>query len=459
MAEPEGPENRARVHWSVPPPPAQASEPSSRRSGPPLGDEFLFHLYRGSELLKDDQVYEAKGELERAIALQPRDVEGQSLLGVVYFRLGHYPRAIQIYEDLVRARPAEVAPRVNLALCYLKTGQVASARTLFEEIVHHRPDHLRAWGYLGLAHQRMGDLDKAAVAFDRAGRTELAARLRAARAPLPHEGPPSVPPPSLSGVMEIAQEDASAALTAPALPADSTEMDRLPPSRRGGFPAPAPATRVSLPASMSQSIQSAALVFPEDPRVVLHEGGSVLARIDRSFHLRADCVRALLPEGAGALRSSALPRPGRGLAGDDGFVGLFSPFSTIEGRGRLVLGVPPTFMPFLAPLDGEALYVREDRLVGFDGSIAHHLGRLSVAENESAGLMQLSGAGFVVLAIRGPLTALEVLPERPVQLRADRLVGWVGRLLGHSVPRSEAPGGVNGLVALSGTGAVLFDSG
>src|SRR5690606_8493740 len=67
------------------------------------GEDFLFHLYRGSELLQDNCFNEAREELERAINLQPRDVEGQGLLGVVYFRLGLYPRAIQIYEDIIRA--------------------------------------------------------------------------------------------------------------------------------------------------------------------------------------------------------------------------------------------------------------------------------------------------------------------------------------------------------------------
>src|SRR5215475_4078415 len=179
MDDDEG-EPPARVNWSVPPPPPgmDAAPPSEAA----LGEEFLFHLYRGSELLKDDQFYEAKTELERALAFQPRDVEGQSLLGVVYFRLGHYPRAIQIYEELIRVRPTEIAPRINLALCYLKTGQLAGARALLDELVQHKPDHVRAWGYLGLTYQRLGDFEKASVAFERAGRPQLAARLRAAHA-------------------------------------------------------------------------------------------------------------------------------------------------------------------------------------------------------------------------------------------------------------------------------------
>ena len=91
-------------------------------------EDFLFHLYRGSELLGDNRVHEAKEELEAALRLQPKDTKGQDLLAVVYFRLGLYPRAIQIYEELKRYNRKEAPLKLNLALCYLKTGQPALAR-------------------------------------------------------------------------------------------------------------------------------------------------------------------------------------------------------------------------------------------------------------------------------------------------------------------------------------------
>src|SRR5262245_22561180 len=105
-------------------------EAESRRLTPSIGlapesdvpsdtanEDFLFHLYRGSELLQDNRVHEAKEELERALHLQPRDAKGQDLLAVVYFRLGLYPRAISIYEQLRRKNPRDGALLLNLALC------------------------------------------------------------------------------------------------------------------------------------------------------------------------------------------------------------------------------------------------------------------------------------------------------------------------------------------------------
>ncbi len=459
MGDDDGPDEPARVHWSVPPPPPGLEpEPSAEA----LGEEFLFHLYRGSELLKDDQFYEAKTELERALAFQPRDVEGQSLLGVVYFRLGHYPRAIQIYEELIRVRPTEIAPRVNLALCFLKTGQLGSARALLDELVQHRPDHLRAWGYLGLTYQRLGDFEKASVAFERAGRPQLAARLRAAQG---GDGPLDAPnggvPPS-AGVQEIAQDHVRAARTVPPPPPDAlppgpsepTRSSRAPPLSRQ-----APGTRVSVPASLGRAAREATLVFPESPRVVVHADGAVLVRIDGAFQARSQSVRAVLPDSAWAITTKVLRRPGRSSIADEPLGGLASPFATIEGEGRLVLAVPEPFSAFIATLDGEPLYAREERLFGFDASAEYELGRLSLPNGEYGGIVQLSGAGFIVLGTRGPLQGIEISADKSAHVRPSHLIGWIGRLLARPAATDAERAPMRELITLSGNGTVLLDAG
>src|SRR5262245_7650572 len=160
------------------------SRPPSSRSRDAAGEEFLFHLYRGSEMLQDNRVHDAKAELEHALALQPSDPKGQDLLGIVYFRLGLYPRAIAIYERLIQIHPSAIEPRINLALAYLKTGQPAQARIELERVVEQNPGHSRAWGYLGLAFQRMGDNERASYAFAAGGHDAMARRVL--------ESPPSV---------------------------------------------------------------------------------------------------------------------------------------------------------------------------------------------------------------------------------------------------------------------------
>ncbi|NUP12150.1 MAG: tetratricopeptide repeat protein [Polyangiaceae bacterium] len=169
-------------------------------------EDFLFHLYRGSELLQDDRVHEAKQELENALALQPRDAKGQDLLAIVYFRLGLYPRAIAIYTELIQAFPDATTPRINLALCYLKTGQPSSARAELEHVIQRDPHHSRAWGYLGLAFQRLGDAERAVAAFQAGGHHVMARRLT-------ELSQPGAPPPAPGRLTSPEREVVSRAAT------------------------------------------------------------------------------------------------------------------------------------------------------------------------------------------------------------------------------------------------------
>ena len=175
------------------PPVGTRSQTPPASDGPPndtANEDFLFHLYRGSELLQDNRAHEAKEELERALHLQPHDTKGQDLLAVVYFRIGLYPRAISIYEQLRRTSPRDPALLLNLALCYLKTGQAALARRDLELLLTVNPTHARAWGYLGLACERMGALADAQRAFEQGGHGQMARRMADRRA---SQGPPPLP--------------------------------------------------------------------------------------------------------------------------------------------------------------------------------------------------------------------------------------------------------------------------
>ncbi len=165
MAPPLGSERH-----SVPP----ASAESTRDV---VQEDFLFHLYRGSELLQENRVLEAKEELEFALTVQPLDAKGQDLLGTVYFRLGLYPRAIQIYEALEPQFPRDTSIKINLALAYLKTGQAEPARRVLNAAVSLQPEHKRAWGYLGLALQKLGEFEQAQAAFERGGHALMARRV------------------------------------------------------------------------------------------------------------------------------------------------------------------------------------------------------------------------------------------------------------------------------------------
>lgn len=161
------------------PPGSPPAERRPFRSDRVVPDEFVFHLHRGVELLEEGRSLEAKEALELALSERPKDPESQALLALVYFRLGLYPRAIEIYRVLADTHADTLSLKVNLAVCYLKTGQHALAEEALIAVVATDPGHTRAWAYLALAHERLGEHAKAARAYELGGHPRQAERARA----------------------------------------------------------------------------------------------------------------------------------------------------------------------------------------------------------------------------------------------------------------------------------------
>src|SRR5450432_764406 len=359
------------------PPPVTVRRNQHDSEAPPSsnfdGEDFLFHLYRGSELLQDNCVSEAKEELELALRVQPQDIEGQGLLGVVYFRLGLYPRAIEIYQDIIRVCPAEVSPRVNLALCFLKTGQSQMARENLEEVTARVPDHVRAWGYLGLVHERLGDYEKARMAFDRAGQPHLVRRMQqlldeqAALATRESAAPPEraeVQAAAADAVQELETDEPGflRASTQAEIGSRSGSgrwravepgQDPAPRSRRmslagrlgpavPAIPEPAELSRTSIiPGAQAESpnaFQSADL--SSEPPVVAPSRRSALIDVSESWAVRSDAVRGLLAHGA-AFTNAPLTRRMRGRELPEPLGGPGSPWVQLTGAGQILVGAAP----------------------------------------------------------------------------------------------------------------------
>jgi uncharacterized protein (AIM24 family) len=475
-------------------------EPESERpSGAAFdGEDFLFHLYRGSELLQDNCVAEAKEELERALSMQPRDIEGQGLLGVVYFRLGLYPRAIQIYEDIIRLCPDEVTPRVNLALCYLKTGQPLLAREALEQVIRRVSGHTRAWGYLGLVFERMGDHAKAMAAFERAGQPQMARRmqqlLEAMEEPARDLNPPEqaeLRAVAADAVQELDGEEppgpflaveANDAAGAPSRAgrwrATEPGEELVPPPSRphrpgslaGRFgpavpsltptippgPPETPQAEFNPPVPVSALAAQGLLGAPQGLHVALRPDGVLLVRIEENFTARVDALRAVVPAGR-AMNTAIVRRRARGRELEEPLGGLGAPLVSFEGNGTLVLSVPPPKRVIAVQLGEEFLYVREELLVGFDASVRHENGRLATGAVDAVAMVQLSGRGAVVFEMHRGLRAVEVAPDRALTVRAEDVIGWTGRMLAQPLGADQAPGALPGFVGFTGDGTVLLD--
>jgi hypothetical protein len=471
-------------------------------------EDFLFHLYRGSELLQENRVVEAKEELEYALTMQPLDAKGQDLLGAVYFRLGLYPRAIQIYEELERQFPRDTSIKINLALAYLKTGQAEPARRVLKETVSLQPEHRRAWGYLGLALQKLGEIEQAQAAFERGGQTMMARRMTEKRRQ--SMGPAALEPVAGpgAGVREMAEVAfseldsgelrfslAQAQQPRPgesqwqphemgdAGPPRGPFVKTLPPPAMvetkgvhesvtvpppAGFPAPrtraVPTAPPAAPADDATTVGlPPALALPGESRIGLVGTGALVVRISDeaalSFAGRLDAVRVV----AGAASTRVLHRRTRDAELTEVLGGVGSPMVRITGQGHLVLGPRPGHTVSLLSLDGGVAFVLEERLLGFQLGLAYESGRIALeypgerarGASEGAAVVQLRGAGSFVLELAGALASVASPPGQPLIVRREWLVGWFGRLVAQALAPADAPGGQRGLIGFSGEGSVL----
>jgi len=455
-------------------------------------EDFLFHLYRGSELLQENRILEAKEELEFALTMQPLDAKGQDLLGAVYFRLGLYPHAIQIYEALEKQFPKDTSIKTNLALCYLKTGQAALARRPLQDAVRLQPEHKRAWGYLGLAHQKLGELEQAQDAFERGGHVMMAKRVTERRR---QSFAPPPPDPSPSPIDERVREMAQVAFSeldagdlrfalaeaASGRPRDgqwvALELGERPDARSRyakTLPPLAPHDKVTVPPPNPEAYFSSTkpdavgapplLEGPRDRPVVLLQPGVLLVRTSddpaRAFAGRLDALRVV----RGAAATRVLHRRAGDADTAEVLGGVGSPVVRISGEAECVLGPRPGQQIAVLALDGGVASVREDRLLGFALDLAYQSGRLPLDHPDErarpsvdgAPTVQLRGTGSVALELRGRLAILPRAAGQPLLVRREWVVGWLGELVARAAPPAEAPGGQRGLIAFTGDGTVLI---
>jgi Flp pilus assembly protein TadD/uncharacterized protein (AIM24 family) len=482
-------------------------------------EDFLFHLYRGSELLQDNRVLEAKEELEQALTLQPRDPKGQDLLAVVYFRIGLYPRAIQIYEQLKRDNPRDPSLKLNLALSYLKTGQPQAARAELEDVVRLHPSHKRAWGYLGLAYERLADLTKAVSAFERAGHAQMARRVAerlaakgengelreiGARKKAQQQGDAEIRGAAAAAFEELDAGEISFSLAEPATGSQQAGLWRavepgataavaerhaeesgwtVPPSAEAvasmraeeiaGAPGDGAATplpsppgipgRHAIPMPLTHLARATRLVFPESAGVRVQPSGVVLVRTTgssqgggRPFAARVESVRVH----AGAVAAEALPRRTRGKSTGESFGGIGSPIASLAGTGELVLAPRPSYKVVPFAMAEETVTVREDVLLGFElAALTYESGKLALGDGESAHVVQLRGTGAVVIEILEQMHSIDVHDGRPILVRRESLIGWTGtKIAPRALPPAEAPSGQRGLLSLAGEGTVFLAS-
>jgi uncharacterized protein (AIM24 family) len=379
----------------------------------PREQDFTRHLRRAGELIGAQRLPEGELEILKALALSPRDLRALKLLALVRFKLGRLAEAREVYRTAHEVAPEDAAVRLNLGLIALKLDWFEEAVSELESATRLGPEDQRAWSYLGYAYARTGAKARAAAAFRKAGQEEVAVEIERAA-------------PATGLAASLAPE----------------------PVRPREAPVANPAEIATLQASATGFAVSH--LFSEGAGATrVHDGVLHLSVIGET-HVRHSALLAA----AGEVRVEEARRRRRGRVTDELLGSLDDLFVRCLGEGELWLTLPPKGRGLVAlTLDQDVLYLREERVVAFDGDVVWESGRVPW---DGLPLLQFRGSGRVV-ADAGPtdVVALRVSEGRSMTVARARLLGWLGRVV---VQTRREPGGDNPLphVTCEGEGVLLL---
>ncbi|HEX8537302.1 MAG TPA: tetratricopeptide repeat protein, partial [Cystobacter sp.] len=430
----------------------------------PVDEEFLKQLFQGGELLAQGRLEEARRLLERAHQLQPRNEKGRNMLGLAYFKLGHFDRAAEIYEALVRDNPVDATLRVNLGLVYLKTNALQRAMREFATATDLQPDHKKAHNYLGLALAQAGEYGRARHHFLVAGSEAMAQKMARAIAgdtfartgtttraatPAPIPAPMVRPPPPTEGQwgaqfgldelpsashdeLRFAEDEGPGALpssdpgdgthspegtpgdeTRGALeqPASQPDGERLPESLEGAtpeLPTPSPAFAPTEEVPLLAELTPALALEGASPTQRLRVGGgSFSVYVEGELLTRLEGLVAF----SGQLEFEPERKRFRGRATDEPFGEGPARFTRASGRGVLFLEAAEGHSFLATELGDAGVYVREECVFAFEEVVAFENGKVPSDVPPDLDLVYLRGQGRVVLRVRGALRSVGVTPE------------------------------------------------
>lgn len=94
-------------------------------------------------------------ELIEKTTATPHNFEAHFDLGVEYFKLQHYEKAIVSLNRAIELEPTFAQTYLNLGLVYISQEQYEKAREQFTKAIQYRPDYIKAYYFRGLTEQNL----------------------------------------------------------------------------------------------------------------------------------------------------------------------------------------------------------------------------------------------------------------------------------------------------------------
>jgi len=195
------------------------------------------------------------------------------------------------------------------------------------------------------------------------------------------------------------------------------------------------------------------LVRPDDGDDPFEIGanGALIIRVTERVMTRLDGVHIT----GGDLGYELAMRRSRGHNTDDAFDHGGSQLHAVSGRGYLI-AVPGKHAFTAVSLDDDILYLREDLVFAFQAQLRWENGNVPGLRGKLP-VVQFRGTGALALRLVRPLVRVKLPAQGLVFIDADRLAGWIGRV----IPRAVVPpaGGPLGTMCIecTGEGVVLVE--
>ncbi len=195
------------------------------------------------------------------------------------------------------------------------------------------------------------------------------------------------------------------------------------------------------------------LLRPDDGKepFEISSSGALIIRVTDRVLTRLDGVHVT----GGDLHYEIATRRSRGHATDQRFDYGGTPLHVVSGHGYLV-AVPGKLVFSAVTLDDDILYLREDLVFAFETSLRWESGNVPGLRGKLP-VVQFRGDGALAVRLARPLVRVKLPPSGVVFVDADRLAGWIGRV----IPRAVVPpvGGPMGAMCVecTGEGIVLVE--
>lgn len=148
--------------------PQPAEQKPTGNIGGQGGSDAQGYTARGQALAKSGKTEEALAEFDRALALDPYNVQALYGRGLIYQGEKQHQQAIEDFTAANGLKPQQVEPLLARATSYLAIDKAREAASDLDEAVLADPNSAQAWTARGVTYERLGDKAKASASYGRA---------------------------------------------------------------------------------------------------------------------------------------------------------------------------------------------------------------------------------------------------------------------------------------------------